>query len=157
MNRDTCTINGVEVNLVNNGSDAVWKSDRPIRCPRCRAHRPLLQQFRFSDADIVVCVSRGAACFGWLVSQLGFYDEDPRVRAIVCPENTPETRKGERQLLSYKLRWEVLKRDGFKCVACGGNDRLEIDHIVPISRGGRTEMSNLQTLCFPCNRGKSDG
>ncbi|HIS15474.1 MAG TPA: HNH endonuclease [Candidatus Scatomorpha merdavium] len=33
---------------------------------------------------------------------------------------------------------------------------LEIDHIIPVSKGGRTAEENLQTLCWKCNRAKSD-
>ena len=61
---------------------------------------------------------------------------------------------------SLSLRFSVLKRDGFRCVACGkspANDpgvELEIDHKHPWSEGGPTIAENLQTLCFDCNRGK---
>jgi hypothetical protein len=61
---------------------------------------------------------------------------------------------------SLSLRFQVLKRDNFRCVACGRSPAtvaglvLEIDHIRPWSSGGRTIPSNLQTLCFDCNRGK---
>ncbi len=34
--------------------------------------------------------------------------------------------------------------------------KLEVDHIMPVSRGGSDDISNLQLLCFECNRGKSD-
>lgn len=56
-------------------------------------------------------------------------------------------------------RYEVMRRDGFQCVLCGnsGKDaRLEIDHKIPVSRGGSERINNLQTLCFKCNRGKRD-
>jgi 5-methylcytosine-specific restriction endonuclease McrA len=33
---------------------------------------------------------------------------------------------------------------------------LHIDHIVPVSKGGASEMDNLQTLCFDCNEGKKN-
>src|SRR5262245_57578317 len=55
------------------------------------------------------------------------------------------------------LRWETMKRDGFRCVKCGKSqtdERLEVDHIDPKSNGGSCELKNLQTLCFTCNRGK---
>jgi len=66
------------------------------------------------------------------------------------------------QAVSHKLRLAVLKRDGYRCVKCGAsrkNDksvRLEVDHIIPGSRGGPATMENLQTLCFSCNQGKSN-
>lgn len=63
---------------------------------------------------------------------------------------------------STRLRMAVMKRDKFKCVLCGrtpANDSaaaLEIDHIIPWSKGGQTVIENLQTLCNECNNGKSD-
>jgi 5-methylcytosine-specific restriction endonuclease McrA len=43
------------------------------------------------------------------------------------------------------------------CVACGKRDQLEVDHIVPVSRGGdREKISNLQLLCRQCNSAKKD-
>ena len=62
--------------------------------------------------------------------------------------------------VSEQVRYDVLKRDEGRCVLCGasGRDgvRLEVDHIVPRSKGGSNEPVNLQTLCAPCNRGKSN-
>ncbi len=58
------------------------------------------------------------------------------------------------------IRWQVFKRDSWKCVACGkaANDNiiLHIDHIVPRSKGGKDELNNYQTLCEICNIGKSN-
>lgn len=66
----------------------------------------------------------------------------------------------ERKKMSASLRYDVLKRDGFKCKICGATAddgaKLHVDHIIPISKGGKTEMDNLQTLCERCNLGKSD-
>lgn len=63
----------------------------------------------------------------------------------------------ERRKLSNALRYEILKRDGFKCKLCGAtrkDDKLNIDHITPISKGGKTIKDNLRTLCQRCNSGK---
>jgi hypothetical protein len=52
------------------------------------------------------------------------------------------------------LRAAVLVRDGGRCRKCRRATNLEIDHIVPVSKGGKTEESNLQVLCRRCNRAK---
>lgn len=57
-----------------------------------------------------------------------------------------------------KLRFEVLKRDGFVCQYCGAcppKVLLVIDHITPVADGGETEIDNLVTACEPCNQGKA--
>ena len=51
------------------------------------------------------------------------------------------------------IKWEVWERDNFTC-KCGARKFLSVDHIVPESRGGKTEMDNLQTLCKSCNSKK---
>ncbi len=54
-------------------------------------------------------------------------------------------------------RRAVLTRDAFTCQYCGdqpGRDMLTIDHVMPRSRGGRTEWENVVTACAPCNRRK---
>ena len=56
------------------------------------------------------------------------------------------------------VRYEVLKRDR-ACLLCGAGPKdavLEVDHIVPRSKGGSNDLSNLQVLCRTCNRGKSN-
>lgn len=66
----------------------------------------------------------------------------------------------ERGEISDSLRYDVLRRDNFKCVICGASanegTRLHVDHIVPISKGGKSIASNLRTLCERCNVGKLD-
>jgi hypothetical protein len=63
---------------------------------------------------------------------------------------------------SLRLRFLVMRRDRFKCVLCGRapaidpTTELHIDHVVAWSKEGRTEMSNLRTLCSRCNLGKAD-
>jgi HNH endonuclease len=59
------------------------------------------------------------------------------------------------------LWWAVLARDRWTCCSCGRSGRqdrvlLEVDHIIPRSRGGADVLGNLQTLCKKCNVGKSN-
>jgi len=49
------------------------------------------------------------------------------------------------------LRNQVFERDDYKCVECGATERLQLDHIIPFSKGGKTELDNLETLCKTCN------
>lgn len=49
-------------------------------------------------------------------------------------------------------RQDVWRRDGGKCVRCGSEERVEFDHIVPISRGGTHQPSNLRLLCKSCRQ-----
>ena len=66
----------------------------------------------------------------------------------------------ERKKMTANLKKFILERDDYTCQACGAslhndfNLKLEVDHIVPISKGGKTDPSNLQTLCRKCNRSK---
>ncbi len=56
--------------------------------------------------------------------------------------------------IADSVRAAVLVRDGGRCRNCRRAINLEMDHIVPVSKGGKTEESNLQTLCRRCNRRK---
>lgn len=68
--------------------------------------------------------------------------------------------KFQRQLMTPRLRESILVRDKHTCMTCGISTQkephllLEIDHIMPIAKGGITIETNLQTLCWKCNRTK---
>lgn len=62
-----------------------------------------------------------------------------------------------RKAISKKLRFEVFKRDGFKCQYCGKSAPdviLHVDHIDPVANGGSADILNLITSCEACNLGK---
>jgi predicted restriction endonuclease len=97
-------------------------------------------------------------------SDFRYYNSDDMVELL---EDARVVRKNkerasyQRSLMSMSLRYDVLKRDNYKCCICGASARmdgvkLEVDHIKPISKGGKTVLNNLQTLCMDCNRGKSN-
>ncbi len=55
------------------------------------------------------------------------------------------------------LREAVFERDDYTCRYCGARGvRLECDHVMPVARGGSSDLANLATACFPCNRAKRD-
>ena len=65
----------------------------------------------------------------------------------------------ERGRVSNRMRFSIYKRDYYRCRRCGRSERfvkLEIDHIIPISKGGKSTYDNLQTLCHSCNVRKGD-
>jgi hypothetical protein len=65
--------------------------------------------------------------------------------------------KNIRKSLSNKIRFEVFRRDSFTCQYCGRSAPdivLNVDHINPVSKGGKNDIFNLITSCFECNSGK---
>lgn len=80
------------------------------------------------------------------------------------PPNAAEAASGHRTSRdpSLRMRFRVLKRANFSCRACGTSPALRpglslhVDHIKAWSLGGETVDENLQTLCEPCNLGKSN-
>jgi 5-methylcytosine-specific restriction endonuclease McrA len=72
--------------------------------------------------------------------------------------------KVKRRPISEGLRYDVFARANFRCEACGASPkdkdnevevRLEVDHIIPVSKGGSSAFNNLQALCRACNLGKA--
>lgn len=80
------------------------------------------------------------------------------LEVVGCPTQQ-SSRRCERTGIGPRLRFEVLKRDGYRCRYCGctaADSRLQVDHITPVSRGGTNEDANLITACQDCNSGKSN-
>ncbi len=83
-----------------------------------------------------------------------------RYRAAASFADAKEGAEYARRKMTDSLRYDILKRDNFHCVLCGRGPedgvKLEVDHIIPVSKGGATSEENLRTLCRECNAGKSD-
>ncbi len=81
-------------------------------------------------------------------------------RGSRCDEHTrPRTPFKERYGISTsqwgRIRKRVIRRDGYRCVDCGGTDHLEVDHVVRVADGGTTDERNLRTRCRSCHRIKT--
>jgi hypothetical protein len=59
-----------------------------------------------------------------------------------------------RERIPKEVQREVWRRDNGKCVECGSQEKLEYDHIIPVSKGGSNTARNIQLLCEKCNRKK---
>ena len=60
--------------------------------------------------------------------------------------------------IGARLRFEILKRDNFRCQYCGAaapHVQLQIEHILPIVAGGTNDPDNLCAACQRCNAGKA--
>lgn len=87
----------------------------------------------------------------------GYLAKTGSVYWLVDPETPPSKRKQRHPLyVKAEIRNAVYERDGRQCIACGSTQNLQIDHIVPQSRGGCHDIENLQTLCGTCNLEKGD-
>jgi 5-methylcytosine-specific restriction endonuclease McrA len=81
---------------------------------------------------------------------------------VVITNNEPKQKVRKtirRKTISLKIRLLILERDGYKCQLCGKTAKdthLEVDHKIPVAKGGTDSLDNLWTLCIECNRGKSD-
>jgi 5-methylcytosine-specific restriction endonuclease McrA len=78
----------------------------------------------------------------------GIFFTDEEVWRSIC--------RVERGKVTNKVRFAVYNRDGNRCRRCGSPCDLEVDHIYPISKGGKSNFNNLQTLCHTCNALKSN-
>ena len=87
-----------------------------------------------------------------LNNKSGTFFNDREIWEAIC--------RVERGRVSNKMRFSIYERDGYRCRICGATDAyttLEIDHIIPIAKGGKSNYDNLQTLCSRCNAQKGDG
>lgn len=100
----------------------------------------------------------------WKEHRYNFIELEPLFYHTIELKEQRQTRqyqiKIERSKMTDSLRYDILKRDNFRCQICGSTAqdevKLHVDHIIPVSKGGLTIESNLRTLCDRCNMGKSN-
>jgi hypothetical protein len=73
---------------------------------------------------------------------------------LVSAEPAPRSDVYRKATIGASLRKAVFERDMYRCKHCSTHLDLSIDHIVPESKGGASDIDNLQTLCRPCNSRK---
>ena len=100
------------------------------------------------------------------ISQFAPEDVACRVFGHTCPvffhqSDATETKadRMEGWHIPRRVMLQVVRRDGQICQNCRINvpdDEIEFDHIIPVAKGGPTNVDNLRVLCRDCNRKKSD-
>lgn len=110
----------------------------------------------------------GKAWFDWtdwgaLMARIGVYGKVARQHpshgrapaAQIDPES-PAGRRAQFAKMAKGQRFRILERGGFRCHYCGARDDLQIDHVVPLAKGGTNDPANLVPACMDCNYGKRD-
>jgi hypothetical protein len=116
--------------------------------------------------------------YAFVLYQNCFYEifedyTDDKIRLLVLEDADEERRMFEKLKLKYEnsqiaqieyqrvqipeeVRIAVWRRDQGKCVKCSSREKLEYDHIIPVSKGGSNTVRNIELLCEKCNREKSN-
>lgn len=81
------------------------------------------------------------------------YRKNNMDRVRVWSRNRIYKEKGAVGTFSYN-DWLFLLKKYESCLSCGTKERLEADHVVPLSKGGDNSLGNLQVLCRSCNSSK---
>ncbi len=103
---------------------------------RCACHQ--------ANSDLQRFLARGGKCYA------PSWRDAPYKRAV-----PPQVKSRERKTLQrhYKAWYgELAAEQGESCVNCGESDKLVLDHVIPIAKGGLSRLDNLQLLCSTCNR-----
>lgn len=134
------------------------------------AHRGILRD----QESVPVAVARDEPRTWWMFRGRFFWEDDglsaEEVMALVHERERRRRRRIDRavdmmlaedqaagprrEAISEDVRREVFRRDGGRCAACGSDELLQFDHVIPVVLGGASTPENLQLLCAPCNRDK---
>lgn len=107
----------------------------------------------FASRSRARTLAEAIAADGVAESELNLYLNDkaaPQIEAILASPSG----FWYRPWVSARDRISTYEHDSYRCVLCGQEDELEIDHFWPFSRGGDHALHNYWTLCLSCNRGK---
>lgn len=131
----------------------------------CEIVIPLDSLTGMTAEDIGICV-QAIAEFSKKIPEVFYYEHsmaDIDEALTFLEYYKPEIPHAQRKLIRYELTLQyktlfkaLIERDGKQCGGCGTTERLNIDHIMPVSRGGTNDLDNLRLLCRPCNSKKSN-
>lgn len=169
--RDSLTMHGYnlahacfyeKVKSSNLYNDLLSRDDVELRCEDKRTKLPgaTVEKFLFFPTRVLWCTdiayyriantNKNCKVYGCFLLN--------RTKIWVCVKSNNAVKTNKRRVIGPKLRWHVFEKYKRACCVCGSRAsdgvKLEIDHIVPVSKGGTNDLENLQILCEHCNRGK---
>lgn len=100
--------------------------------------------------DIKIC----CVCLDSIVKDYYCYDDIRHLSEEIRESETWRLNHRSKKPIGGNLRVAVFRRDNFKCLCCGTEENLHLDHIIPESKGGEAKLDNLQVLCKKCNSSK---
>lgn len=103
------------------------------------------------ETPIAVATADGERLW-WYLDRFWFAADDADADAVAELVATQE--RSRRKAIRTSVRHEVWRRDQGRCVDCGSRENLELDHIVPLSKGGSNTARNIELRCESCNRRK---
>jgi hypothetical protein len=108
---------------------------------------PQHQEWTLLDVESMASLERARAAIGGMPKHIPKYYQK-------LPQNNEGRLSASRW---QKVKRQILKRDNYTCQYCGSKKKpLHCDHIMPISRGGSNDPSNLIAACQRCNLSKHD-
>lgn len=147
------------------GDKCRWNSGNKKAAQRAEAFRPAERR------DCAECGSDFIVGYGYLPSSARFCGKECKKRNVWrrLPSGNTHVRRAKKYGVPYEMfnKVEVFQRDGWRCGICGietpqhlsgttANNAPQLDHIVPLSRGGAHSKENTQCACRSCNYLKRD-
>ena len=143
--------------------DRVWFAG--TGCPPCRLRPEVYLQLRAwrDQGDLPVFVARAGDRQWWWWRDTFYWEsgdyEPEDVRTVLLMLERDDEQDLERELglhlvdpIPADVKRLVFERDRGRCLACGSEELIQYDHVVPFSMGGANEPQNLRLLCAGCNR-----
>jgi 5-methylcytosine-specific restriction endonuclease McrA len=132
--------------------EAAKRASKVKNCEICE-YPFLLTEKRFylQDDETGILQILCKKCFNFRRKEIRNNYLDKKHRDLYGNNSPPQ-----RQSIPKFVQHEVWRRDEGRCVKCGSQEKLEFDHIIPLSKGGSNTVRNVQLLCENCNRGKSN-
>ena len=145
-----------------------WDIEDWVECYE-RALKEAAEPKGKTPSDIESIFMRLSICNPEILSELKNYEPEDvgcRIWGHVCPvfftqSGATETIEGRREgrYIPRQIMFKVVRRDNHICQICHKyvpDDKIQFDHLIPISKGGPTIVDNLRLLCDDCNRKKSN-
>lgn len=155
--KEKCILNAYDVEITLKNKDKLIKTEKEMfEKAKLKPDIDVLITIKLIQTDINgKYLSSKTALFSakdikWIINGLN----NKRGNFYLDRETWNSLCRVERGKVSNKMRFAIYKRDGYRCRYCGRTEnmvKLEVDHIKPISKGGKSIYNNLQTLCRDCN------